>query len=617
MCGIVGYIGKRQALPIVIEGLKRLEYRGYDSAGVALWDGKKLQDERAAGRISVLEGNLQRKSWAGNLAIAHTRWATHGKPSEANAHPQSDCTKGIEVVHNGIIENHAELREALIREGHKFVSDTDTEVISHLIERAFLVNAKEKILLEHAVLDGLRHVTGTFGIAVISKHDPRKLVAARRGSPLILGIGKDEFMVSSDVSAIVEHTRKVVYLHDDELAVLTPQGYEILGFNKKTISKPLNTIDWDVVSAQKGGYPHFMKKEIFEGPETLENAFRGRLLEAGKGGLVKLGGIEEIKNKLLTVRRILVVACGTSYYAGLVGKYFFENFSRIPCSVEHASEFRYSNPVLEKNTLVIAISQSGETADTLEALRDAKKRGALAIGIVNVVGSTIARESDAGVYNHAGPEIGVASTKAFLSQLGVLALLAMLLGKEKEAVSEVMLQKFSAELKSLPVKIKKILAMDEKIRKLAEKYLKYDNFLFLGRKYQYPVALEGALKLKEISYKYAEGLAAGEMKHGPIALVDEDMPCIVLAPKDSVYEKMLSNIEEIKARGGKILAVATEGDERIAKLADDVIYIPHTMEEAAPFLSVVPLQLFAYHTSDLLGLDVDKPRNLAKSVTVE
>ena len=614
MCGIVGYVGKKNAIPIVMEGLKRLEYRGYDSAGIALWDGGKIKYEKAAGRVAALEERLLRKSWEGKTAIAHTRWATHGKPSDKNAHPHGDCAGNVFIVHNGIIENYGELKEALIREGHAFSSETDSEVLAHLIERSFLVSV-DKILLEDAVLEGLRHVIGTFGLAVVSKKDPEKIVAARRGSPIILGMGDGEYLVASDASAVVGITKNVVYLHDNEIAVLTPSRVEVLNLSKKSLAKPVEKIDWKLEDAQKGGFTHFMQKEIFEGPEALENVLRGRLLE--EAGTAKLGGLEAVRKKLASAKRILIAACGTSYYAGLIGKYYFEEFAKMPTSVEYASELRYSNPVLDEGTAVILISQSGETADTLEAMREAQKKGAFTLGIVNVVGSTIARESDAGVYNHAGPEIGVASTKAFISQLGALMLNSLLLGREKGSVSQAMGEKIIIELKTLPSKMKRVLKKDADIKKLAEKYLKHPNFLYMGRKYQFPVALEGALKLKEISYKYAEGYAAGEMKHGPIALIDENLPLVVLAPSDPVYEKILSNIQEIKARSGKIIAVATEGDERIGRLADDVVYIPHTMEHLAPILSIIPLQVFAYHTANLLGLDVDKPRNLAKSVTVE
>ncbi|MDP2668833.1 MAG: glutamine--fructose-6-phosphate transaminase (isomerizing) [bacterium] len=619
MCGIVGYIGKKNALPIVVDGLKKLEYRGYDSAGVALWDGARIRSEKTIGRVAALETKILRKPWIGTSAIAHTRWATHGKPSDKNAHPHTDCTKNVFLVHNGIIENYTELKEALIREGHVFSSETDTEVLAHLVERPFLHG--NGVLLEEALFEALRHVTGTFGIAAIAKSDPAKIVVARRGSPIILGVGDGEYLVASDASAIVEHTKNVVYLQDNEFAVLTPNSLQIYnlsadkaGLAKKILNKQVDRIDWDVAASQKGGFKHFMKKEIFEEPLSLENVLRGRTSEAGG---VKLGGLNNLDEKIKNIKRIVIAACGTSYYSGLVGKYYFEELAKIPVSVEYASEFRYGNSAVGEGDAVILISQSGETADTLEALREAKKKGALTLGIVNVVGSTIARESDAGVYNHAGPEIGVASTKAFVSQLGALLLMAMHFSKIRQTASDAYIEKIIRELKQLPSKISKILKKDEEIRLLAQKYLKYKNFLYLGRKYNFPVALEGALKLKEISYRYAEGYAAGEMKHGPIALIDDKFPAVAIATKDLVYDKIISNIEELKARNGKVIAVATEGDEKIGRLADDTVFVPHTMEILSSFLSVIPLQLFAYHTADLLGLDVDKPRNLAKSVTVE
>lgn len=619
MCGIIGYIGKKNALPIVVDGLKKLEYRGYDSAGVALWDGSKMRYEKTAGRVLNLETNLLRKPWSGTSAIAHTRWATHGRPSDRNAHPHTDCAENVFLVHNGIIENYTELKEALTREGHVFASETDTEVLAHLVERHFLTG--NNILLQEAVFDALRHVSGTFGIAVMAKNDPSKIVVARRGSPIILGVGEGEYLVASDASAVVELTKNVVYLHDNELAVLTPDDLKIFSLAKKNIDKAdlpaggrVDKIDWDVSASQKGGFSHFMKKEIFEEASALENVLRGRI--AGESG-VKLGGLDNMKEKIKGIKRIVIAACGTSYYSGLAGKYYFEELAKIPVSVEYASEFRYGNSAVGEGDAVILISQSGETADTLEALREAKKKGALTLGIVNVVGSTIARESDSGIYNHAGPEIGVASTKAFISQLGALLLMALHFSKVRDASSDAYVGKILRELKHLPSKIGKILKKDEEIRLLAKKYLKYKNFLYLGRKYNFPVAMEGALKLKEISYRHAEGYAAGEMKHGPIALIDDNFPVVALATKDLVYDKILSNIEELKARNGKVIAVATEGDEKIGRTADDVVFVPHTMEILSPFLSVIPLQLFAYHTADLLGLDVDKPRNLAKSVTVE
>src|SRR3989338_2016138 len=600
MCGIVGYIGKQNAVPVVMDGLRRLEYRGYDSAGVAVWDGASMQVARAVGRVASLETLLTNKNWHGVVAIAHTRWATHGKPTERNAHPHADCTNSIFVAHNGIIENYHDFKEGLGGEGHFFRSDTDTEVLAHLIERSFLME-RGTMLLEDAVIETLRHAMGTLGIAVISRHDPFKIVAARRGSPLVIGVGEDEYIVASDVAAIVGHIKNVLYLHDNELAVLTRNGVDTMNVGKKLIHKPLHAIEWNIEDAQRGGFSHFMQKEIFEGPETLENALRGRLLPKDQG--VKLGGLEDVEEQLKNIKRIVLVACGTSYYAGLVGKYYFEELARVPTSIEYASEFRYQRPIIEKGTAVIAISQSGETADTLEAMREAKRQHALVLGIVNVVGSTIARESDAGVYNHAGPVIGVASTKEFISQLSVLMLGALSLAQQR-SISSLLFEKVSREFKALPAKMEKILKLDSEIKNLAQKYISHSNFLFLGRRYQFPVALEGALKLKEISYKHAEGYPAGEMKHGPIALIDKNFPVIALAPRDTVYEKTLSNIEELKARDGKIIAISTEGDERVASLANDIVFIPHTIDMLTPLLSVVTLQLFAYHTAALLSLDV-------------
>ena len=615
MCGIVGYIGKKNALPIVVNGLKKLEYRGYDSAGVALWDGSRIRLEKTIGRVAALESKILRKPWVGTSAIAHTRWATHGKPSDKNAHPHTDCSENIFLVHNGIVENYTELKEALIREGHVFRSETDTEVLVHLVERPYLHG--NNILLEDALLEALRHVRGTFGLAVISNYDPEKIVVARRGSPIILGVGENEYFLASDAAAIIGYTKNAVYLHDNELAILTPQNLQIINLSKKVLKKEINKIDWDIASAEKGGHKYFMHKEIFEGPEALKNVSRGRIQEGMSG--VKFGGFDVMALKLKNVKKIVFVACGTSYYAGLIGKYFFEEFAYISAETVYASEFRYSNPVLgEKgDTAVILISQSGETADTLQALREAKKKGSLVLGIINAVGSSIARESGAGIYNYAGPEIGVASTKAFISQIGALFLMSLYFAGERGKIPETEMRKLIKEFSALPAKIEQILKQDSAIRFMAEKYSKYNNFLYLGRKYQYPVALEGALKLKEVSYKHAEGFAAGEMKHGPIALIDKNFPTIALAPKGQLYDKMLANMEEIKARGGRILAIATEGDAKIARLADDVIFIPDAPEALQPFLSVIPLQLFAYHTADLLDLDVDKPRNLAKSVTVE
>jgi len=609
MCGIIGYIGNKNAVSIGLDGLKRLEYRGYDSAGIAaLEKSGGIFCEKLAGRVANLEQRLQKKDINSNLAILHTRWATHGKPIDKNAHPHWDCKKEIFVVHNGIIENYKTLKEKLEREGHKFSSETDTEVLAHLIEKFF--QAK----LEIGVRKTLKLIKGTYGLAVISKNDPNKIVIARNGSPLLVGIGKNEYIVASDASAIINHTKKVVYLNDGEIGVITPDDFQIFTSNKQLVKKDIQELEWSPEETKKGGYPHFMLKEIFEQPEAIENAIRGRLI--GKEGLTKLGGLENIEEELRKIKRIIIIACGTSYYAGLIGEYMLEEYAGIPTEVEYASEFRYRKPVLDKDTAIIAISQSGETADTLAAIQETKRKGALTLGIVNVVGSTIARIIDAGVYNHAGPEIGVASTKAFVSQLAILTLLTLFLGRQRQ-MSLIMGERIAKELSQIPSLVKKILAKDDQIRRIAKRYHKFDDFLYIARKYNYPIALEGALKLKEISYIHAEGYGAGEMKHGPIALIDENFPTVVVAPSDSVYEKMISNIEEIKARNGPVIAIATQGNKKIGKLVDEVIYIPKTLEILTPILSVIPLQLLAYHAGVLRGCDVDKPRNLAKSVTVE
>jgi glucosamine--fructose-6-phosphate aminotransferase (isomerizing) len=607
MCGIVGYISKKDnpnSLRLGIEALKRLEYRGYDSSGFAAWDKEKKEivSLKAVGKISELEKKINSSKIAANPVILHTRWATTGEVTEANAHPHTDCKKNIWVVHNGIIENYKSLKEKLEQEGHKFVSETDTEVIAHLIEKYFQGN------LEEAVRRALPLVRGTYGLAVISREDSDKIVAARSSSPLLLGLGENEFIVASDPSAVIAHTKKVIYLDDGEIVVITPDNF----FMRK--EKHPEEIEWSLEDAQKSGYPHFMLKEIMEQPESIQNSLRGRvLLEEGKA---RLGGLNSVKEKLAGIERINIVACGTAYYAGLAGEYMLEEYAGIPTEVDFGSEFRYRKPVLDKKTVVLAISQSGETADTLGAIREAKEKGLMTLGIVNAVGSTVARETEAGVYNHAGPEIGVASTKALTSQLTVLALLTLLLGRQRQ-LSLVMGQRIAKELSLLPDLVKKVLEQDKKIEEIAKKYKDAKDFLYIGRKYNLPAALEGALKLKEISYIHAEGYGAGEMKHGPIALIDEKFPTIAIAPTDSVYQKMVSNMEEIKARKGKIIAIATEGNEEIKKIADDVIYIPKTLEMLTPIISVIPLQLFAYHMGVLKGCDVDKPRNLAKSVTVE
>jgi len=606
MCGIVGYIGKKQDIRIGVEALRRLEYRGYDSAGVAWYDSEKgeISCIKKVGKIDNLEKVISESNLnlIGNPLILHTRWATHGGVTEANAHPHWDCNKNFFLVHNGIIENYKELKDKLISEGHKFNSETDTEVLVHLIEKYFQGN------LEEAIRKTLREVKGAYGICVISKKDPQKLVAAKLGSPLILGVGQNEFLLASDPSAIVTRTRQVINLDDNEIAVLKPDNFFILR------EKPLETIEWAPEEAQKGGYRHFMLKEIMEEPEVIENAIRGRLLI--EEGSVKLGGLASISDKLREINRLILIACGTASYAARVGEYMLEEYAEIPTEVDIGSEFRYRKPIMDKNTAAVFVSQSGETADTLAALKEMKKKGILTLGITNVVGSTQAKETDAGVYTRSGPEIGVASTKVFLGQLTTLAMLTVYLGRQRE-MALVIGKRIVSELSKLPELAKEILKLAPEIEKLAKKYKDFKNFWFIGRKYNAPVALEGALKLKEISYLHAEGVAGGELKHGSLALIDESFPTIAICPSDSVYEKMISNIEEIKARKGPVIAIATQGNEDIKKLVDDVIYIPKTLEMLTPLLSVIPLHLFAYYMAVLLDCDVDKPKNLAKSVTVE
>jgi len=608
MCGIVGYFGKNQAQPILLDGLKRLEYRGYDSSGIAIFDQGKIACVKAVGKIKELETKLAGREMDGCLGIAHTRWATHGEPNEVNAHPHVDCSGKIFVVHNGIIENYRELKEQLEAEGHIFKSQTDTEVIAHLVEKFYDGN------LTTALQKALKVTKGAYGVALIHQDEPSKLVAARNGSPLLIGLGDDETIVASDVSAIIRHTKQVIYLDDGEIAEINGDGFKIINLDLETINKDIKEIEWDYSQAEKQGFDHFMIKEIFEQSDSINNSIRGRRIT--KDGKAKLGGLEMINDRLRGIDKIIIAACGTARHAGLVGEYMLEEYAGIPVEVEYASEFRYRKPVMGKNTAVLAISQSGETADTLAAVKEAKEKGVLALGIVNAVGSTIARETDAGVYNHIGPEISVASTKAFTSQLAILTLFTVLLGRQRD-MSVVTGKRILEELEILPEKIKKVLEQNNAIKNLVEKYKEAEHFLYLGRKYNKPVASEGALKLKEISYIHAEGMPSGEMKHGTIALVDQNFPCLFIVPTDSVYEKNLSNIEEIKARGGRIIAVATEGDPNIGRLADDVIFIPKTLEMLTPILANIPLQLFAYHMAVARGCDVDKPRNLAKSVTVE
>ncbi len=608
MCGIVAYAGKKNAGPLVLEALKRLEYRGYDSAGIAVVAGDGLAVEKAAGKIAVLEKRLDGNIPRGHTALAHTRWATHGVPTDVNAHPHTDCAGTIALVHNGIIENAASLRARLAERGHRLRSDTDTEVLAHLIEEAY--NGS----LELAVAAALRQVEGTYGIAVISSREPGTVVAARHGSPLLVGVGEGEYLVASDAAALLEHTRNVIYLDDGEIAVLSPEGYKVTDLEAEPVDKVISRVEWDLASVERGGYPHFMLKEIMEQPEALGLTLGGRLLE--EEGTARLGGLNLTDEQLKAVERVVLTACGTSWHAALIGEYMLEELARIPAEVEYASEFRYRNPIVDHRTLVIGISQSGETADTLAAIREAKRRGAHTLGIVNVVGSTIAREVQGGIYIHAGPEIGVASTKAFACQLAALALLTLKLGRLR-AMSVLQGREMVRALRRLPEQMGRVLARAPEIEQVAEHFAGVSNALYLGRGYNFPVALEGALKLKEISYIHAEGYPAAEIKHGPIALIDENMPVVFIAPHDGVYPKIVSNVQEVKARRGRVIAVVSEGDTEIAPLADFLFPIPHTLDPLTPLLSVIPLQLFAYYIAVRRGCDVDKPRNLAKSVTVE
>ena len=610
MCGIVGYVGHRECLPILMEGLKRLEYRGYDSSGVALHGEGALQVVKAAGKLRQLEARLKEHPVKGRFGMGHTRWATHGEPNDTNAHPHTDETQQVAVVHNGIIENYSTLKSALIAEGHTFSTDTDTEVLAHLIEKYL----KRGLKLERAVGAALRDVEGTYGLVVMTNSEPGVIVGARNGSPMVVGIADGEYYLASDVAAIVEHTRQVIYLDDGEMAVLSPDGFHTATIAHEPVEKEVHDVDWDLSQIEKGGYEHFMLKEIMEQPDAVRNATRGRLLL--DEGLARLGGLNLTTEQLRDVRRIIILGCGTSWHAGLIGEYMLEEFARIPVEVEYASEFRYRNPILDEGTLVLVISQSGETIDTLAAMREARRRGAKVLGIVNVVGSTIARESDGGVYIHAGPEIGVASTKAFTSQVTVLALLTLVLGRLRGLSRDYGIE-IARELTALPDKIQKVLEGRDHIKKIAELYTRHDNFIYLGRGFHFPVALEGALKLKEISYIHAEGYPAAEMKHGPIALIDEHMPVVFIGTRDSAYEKIVSNMMEVRARKGRIIAIATEGDHEIQSRADHVIHVPATIPMLQPILSVIPLQLLAYDIAVARGCDVDQPRNLAKSVTVE
>jgi glucosamine--fructose-6-phosphate aminotransferase (isomerizing) len=608
MCGIIGYIGNNEALPILIEGLKRLEYRGYDSAGVAIVEDGKILVEKTKGKISTLEQILAKKKFPGSIGIAHTRWATHGEPTTANAHPHVDCSGTIAVVHNGIIENYQVLRKRLETKGHKFTTDTDTEVISHLIEE-FLETS-----LEDAVQRAASQLEGTYGLVILSRKDPKKLIGVRNGSPLVVGIAEKEYFIASDVSAILKHTRQVVYLDDKEMVVVEPSGFKTMTIENVAVTKEVQEVSWNLEMIEKGGFAHFMLKEIFEQPETIRNAMRGRLIyEAGDA---RLGGLNMKDSEMRDIRRIVLLGCGTSWHAALIGEYMIEEHARLPVEVEYASEFRYRNPIVEPGTVTLAISQSGETVDTLEAMREAKRKGSRVLGICNVVGSTIARESDGGVYIHAGPEIGVASTKAFTSQLTVLGILALTLGRMR-VMSKREGQEIIEAMHKLPGQIERILAKNDQIYEIAKVYAGHENFLYLGRGANFPVALEGALKLKEISYIHAEGYPAAEMKHGPIALIAENMPVVVICPRDNAYNKILGNIAEVKARKGRLIVIANEEDDEVTKMADHVITIPQTLDLFYPTLAVIPLQLLAYHMAVIRGCDVDQPRNLAKSVTVE
>ena len=638
MCGIIGFVGKKSASPILLEGLRRLEYRGYDSAGVVLLHEGSILVRKKKGKINDgLARLLKSEPVAGNLGIGHTRWATHGVPSDKNSHPHLDQSGKIAVVHNGVIENYDSIKQKLLRAGHTFKSDTDTEVLAHLIgehyekrrSRGDEAQTKKKLespnvvsydkknfsdALTQAVCDALREVIGTYGLAVICAEQPDTIVSARRGSPLIIGIGNGEYFLASDANAIVAHTKKVVYLNDYDVATITPDRFDVLNLGTDTANVQISKLEFDAEDAQRGKHAHFMLKEIFEQPQTIANALRGRI--DAEGATARFGGLNMSISELRSIDRIVIAASGTSWHAALVGEYLIEELAQIPVEVEFAHEFCYRNAPLERDTVLLVLSQSGETADTLAALREAKRRGHRALAIVNVVGSTIARESDGGIYMHAGPEIGVASTKAFVSTLTVLSLLAVHLGRMRNLPAKRALEILRA-LEAVPKQIEKLLAQNDSLKKIAKKYAKADDFFFLGRGYTFPIALEGALKLKEISYIHAEGYSSAEMKHGPIALIDEKTPTVFLVPKDSMYEKTMANLAMIRARQGPIIALATEGDKAIKKVADDVIYLPKALEPIYPILATVPLQLFAYHIAVARGCDVDKPRNLAKSVTVE
>jgi len=614
MCGIIGYIGRREAAPLLLNGLKRLEYRGYDSAGMAVMNGS-MQVLKQKGSVSNLEELLNVSGTVmigATVGIAHTRWATHGDPSDRNAHPHMNVSDDIALIHNGIIENYSILKQELMTEGYEFESDTDSEVLVHLIDRIWKTDPS--LGLEGSVRQALRHVEGAYGICVVSSKEPDKIVVARKGSPLVIGLGDGEFFIASDAAPIVEHTNRVVYLSDGEMAIVTRDHYTVKTIENVEQEKRVTELDFSLEKIEKGGYEHFMLKEIFEQPEVMRDVMRGRVRI--EDGVVQLGGIHDYLDRLKQARRIVICACGTSWHAGLIGEYLIEEFARIPVEVDYASEFRYRNPIVSSDDVVIVISQSGETADTLAALRLAKEKGAMVMGICNVVGSTIARETLCGMYTHAGPEVGVASTKAFTAQVIVLFMLAMAMSKGR-TISHDEIRLNLRELSEVPEKVSQILDQNDAIREIALKLKDARNVLYLGRGYNFPVALEGALKLKEISYIHAEGYPAAEMKHGPIALIDEDMPVIFIATRDNTYTKILSNIEEVRSRKGQVIAIASEGDREIGRLTKDVIYIPQASAAVLPLLTVIPLQLLSYHVATLRGCNVDRPRNLAKSVTVE
>ena len=613
MCGIVAYVGNREAYPLILKGLKRLEYRGYDSSGVAMLENGELNIYKKKGKVSDLESELNGKPLAATIGIGHTRWATHGEPNDVNAHPHYSNNRRLSIIHNGIIENYASIKQNLIGKGHKFLSDTDTEVLIHFIED---VQKETGATLEAAVRLALKEVVGAYAIVVMSLDHPGQLIAARKGSPLVIGIGENEYFLASDATPIVEYTKDVVYLDDYEVAVISEGKLSIQHLESTTETIPyIQRLEMELETIEKGGYDHFMIKEIFEQPRSIADSMRGRL--RADDAHLQLGGLNDYLDKLAQSDRVVIVGCGTSWHAGLVAEYLFEELARINVEVEYASEFRYRNPVIKENDIVIAISQSGETADTLAAIELAKSKGATIFGICNVVGSSIARATDAGAYTNAGPEIGVASTKAFTAQVTVLTLIAMIIGSKRGTIETTKLHQLIAELEQIPAKVELALKLDKQIEEIAAIYKDATNFLYLGRGYNFPVALEGALKLKEISYIHAEGYPAAEMKHGPIALIDEQMPVVVIATKDSSYEKIVSNVQEVKARKGKVIAIVTEGDTTIPSMADHVIEIPETSEHLMPLLSVVPLQLLSYHIAVMRGCNVDQPRNLAKSVTVE